>query len=127
MKIVVSDKIAKPASKYAPGVVHALRGERLVVSGQLGVRPDGAAESGLEAQMRRAWLNVFGVMEAGGFGKRHLLRATIYVTVPGAVALYRKIRDELLDGHLCANTYIEVSGLAAPEFLVEIEAEAVKE
>ena len=41
--------------------------------------------------------------------------------------VYRRVRDKMLEGHLCANTYIEISALAAPEFLVEIEAEAVKE
>ena len=66
-------------------------------------------------------------MRAGGFERQHLIRATIYVTVPGQVAVYRRVRDKMLEGHLCANTYIEISALAAPEFLVEIEAEAVKE
>ena len=77
--------------------------------------------------MKRAWSNVFAVMAAGGFVKENLLRATIYVTLPGQVALYREVRDKMLTGHLCANTYIEISALAAPEFLVEIEAEAVRE
>ena len=99
----------------------------MVISGQLGIRPDGTLEEGLEAQMERAWNNVFGVMVAAGFDKTHLIRATIYVTLPGQVSLYRMVRDKLLDGHLCANTYLEISALASPEFLVEIEAEAVKE
>jgi enamine deaminase RidA (YjgF/YER057c/UK114 family) len=99
----------------------------MVISGQLGLRPDGSLEDGLEAQMERAWRNLFGVMAAAGFEPGHLIRATIYVTVPGQVAVYRRIRDRLFDGHLCANTYIEIAGLAAPEFLVEIEGEAVRE
>ena len=127
MKIIAPDNVVKPASNYAQGVVHTAAAERLVISGQLGLRPDGSLEDGLEAQMERAWNNLFGVMTAAGFDRKHLLRATIYVTVPGQVAVYRRIRDKLLDGHLCANTYIEISGLAAPEFLVEIEAEAVKD
>jgi len=127
MKTIAPDNVVKPASNYAQGVVHAAAAERLVISGQLGLRPDGTLEDGLEAQMERAWNNVFGVMAAAGFEREHLLRATIYVTVPGQVAVYRRIRDQLLDGHLCANTYIEISGLAAPGFLVEIEAEAVKD
>lgn len=126
MKIISTENVVKPASNYAQGVVHSMAAERIVISGQLGVRPNGMTETGLEAQMKQAWLNVFGIMEAAGFETWHLLRAVIYVTVPGQVALYRDIRDTMLDGHLCANTYIEVSGLAAPEFLVEIEAEAVK-
>lgn len=127
MKIVNPDDVVKPASNYAQGIVHAAGAERIVVSGQLGVRPDGTIEDGLEPQMERAWSNVFGVMRAGGFAREHLIRATIYVTVPGQVAVYRRVRDKMLEGHLCANTYIEISALAAPDFLVEIEAEAVKE
>ncbi|MCG8693713.1 MAG: RidA family protein [Minwuiales bacterium] len=126
MKILNPDTVIKPASNYAQGVVHAANAERIVISGQLGLRPDGTLEDGLEAQMERAWSNVFGVMAAGGFDVKHLVRATIYVTVPGQVMVYRKVRDKMLDGHLCANTYLEISALAAPEFLVEIEAEAVK-
>ncbi|MDJ0948274.1 MAG: Rid family hydrolase [Alphaproteobacteria bacterium] len=127
MRIVNPDNVIKPLSNYAQGVVHATGGERIVISGQLGVRADGTVENGLEAQMERAWSNVFGVMAAAGFEKKHLVRATIYGTVPGQVDVYRKVRDEVLDGHVCANTYLEISALTAPEFLVEIEAEAVKE
>lgn len=127
MKTVNPDDVVKPASSYVQGVIHSAAAERIVISGQLGLRPDGTLEEGLEAQMERAWSNIFGVMSAGGFARGNLLRATIYVTLPGQVALYRKVRDKMLAGHLCANTYIEISALAAPEFLVEIEAEAVKE
>lgn len=127
MRALNPDGVVKPASNYAQGVVHSAAAERIVISGQLGVLPDGTVLDGVEAQMEQAWKNVFGVMQGGGFELRHLIRATIYVTVPGQVATYRKVRDKMLDGHLCANTYIEISALAAPEFLVEIEAEAVKE
>ncbi|MGI9381931.1 MAG: RidA family protein, partial [Methyloligellaceae bacterium] len=118
MKIINPDTVIKPLSSYAQGVVHAAGAERIVISGQLGLRPDGTLEDGLEAQMERAWTNVFGVMAGGGFEIEHLLRATVYVTVPGQVQVYRKVRDTMLDGHLCANTYLEISALAAPEFLV---------
>ncbi len=127
MKLLNPDDIVKPASNYVQAVVHAATAERIVISGQLGLRPDGTLEDGLEAQMERAWSNLIGVMAAAGFAREQLIRATIYVTVPGQVELYRKVRDRALDGHRCANTYLEISGLAAPEFLVEIEGEAVRE
>ncbi len=127
MRTINPDNIVKPASNYAQAVVHSSTGERLVISGQLGLRPDGTLEEGLEAQMERAWGNVFGILVAAGFDKTHLIRATIYVTLPGQATLYRKVRDKLLNGHICANTYLEISALASPEFLVEIEAEAIKE
>ena len=127
MKFLNPDGVVKPASNYVQAVVHKAAAERIVISGQLGLRPDGSLEQGLEAQMRRAWSNLFAVMRAAGFEREDLIRATIYVTEPGQVALYRKVRDEMLDGHRCANTYLEISGLAAPEFVVEIEGEAVRE
>lgn len=127
MKSLNPDDIVKPASNYVQAVVHAATAERIVISGQLGLRPDGTLEDGLEAQMERAWSNLLGVMAAAGFAREQLIRATIYVTVPGQVGLYRKVRDRVLDGHRCVNTYLEISGLAAPEFLVEIEGEAVRE
>ena len=126
MKIINPDTVIKPMSSYAQGVVHAAGGERIVVSGQLGVLPDGTVEEGLEAQMERAWTNVLNVMAAAGFEVTHMTRATIYVTVPGQVLVYRKVRDKMLNGHLCANTYLEIAGLAGPDFLVEIEEEAVR-
>ena len=127
MKILNPDSIVRPASSYAQAVVHNAVAERMVIAGQLGLRPDGSLDDGLEAQMERAWKNIFTLLEVGGFTREQLVRATIYVTVPGQVAIYRQVRDRMLAGHLCANTYIEISALASPEFLVEIEAEAVRE
>ncbi len=127
MQFLNPDNVVKPASNYVQAVVHTAAARRIVISGQLGLRPDGTLEDGLEAQMERAWSNLFGVLQAGGFARTDLIRATIYVTVPGSVSLYREVRDRMLDGHRCANTYLEISALAAPEFLVEIEAEAVSE
>jgi len=127
MKVINPDTIVRPASKYAQAVVHAAAAQRIVISGQIGLRPDGTVEDGLEAQMERAWSNIFAILSEAGFAKTDIVRATIYVTQPGKVGVYRAVRDRMLEGHLCANTYLEIAGLASPEFLVEIEAEAVKE
>lgn len=127
MRIVDPSTTYKAPSAYTQAVVHGAAAERIVVSGQLGLKPDGTVEEGLENQMVRAFQNVFAVMAEAGFERRHLIRAIIYCTVPGSVAVYRAVRDRMLDGHLCANTYIEISGLASKDHLVEIEAEAVRE
>ncbi len=120
------DTVVKPASKYAQAVVHSATAERITISGQLGIRPDGTVEKTLEAQMEQAWANLFAIMTAAGFEKRHLIKATVFVTVPDAVTLYRTVRDRVMDGHTCASTFLQISGLASPQFQVEIEGEAVK-
>jgi enamine deaminase RidA (YjgF/YER057c/UK114 family) len=119
------DGAPKPASNYAQGVVHSASAKRLVVSGQIGVTVDGSIVPGMEGQLRQAWANLFAVMAGGNFEKKHLIRTTIYVTSAGQVALSRKVRDEVMDGVLAASTYIQVAGLASPDFLCEIEGEAV--
>ena len=119
--------VIAPASRYSQAVEHRLGGRRLVISGQLGLRPDGTLAEGLEAQMEVAWDNLVAILRDAGMGVNDLVKVTVYVTVPGSVGPFRTIRDAKLAGHAPACTYLEIAGLARPEFLVEIEGEAVKE
>ena len=125
MRLFNPETTARPASKYSHGALVPAGGRRLLVAGQVGVRPDGALEEGFEAQSRRAWANLFAVVEAAGMKKTDLCRVTVYVTRPDVTAAYRAIRDEVMEGHMPPMTYIVVAGLAAPGMLVEIEGEAV--
>lgn len=127
MQRINPNTVAKPASNYSHGIVHKAGAERLVISGQVGLQLDGTMAEGVEAQAEQAWRNLLAIIEAAGFQREHLVRVTTYVTVPGQVAICRAVRDRMLEGHNCANTYLEIAGLAAPSWLVEIEAEAVKE
>jgi 2-iminobutanoate/2-iminopropanoate deaminase len=127
MKTINPDTIVKPASAYAQGILlPPTSGARLIISGQVGVAPDGKLEVGTRAQMIRCWSNLIAVLTAAGFEIKHLVKVTVFVTEPGQTAMYRQLRDEMLQGHLCAATYVQVAGLASPDFTVEIEAEAVK-
>jgi 2-iminobutanoate/2-iminopropanoate deaminase len=127
MEALNPDTVVKPASAYAQAVLlPPTAGQRLVISGQIGMTPDGRIETGMRAQMERTWSNLLAVLAAGGFEVRHIVKVTTFVTEPGQTALYREIRDRSMQGHLCAATYLQVAGLASPDLLVEIEAEAVK-
>lgn len=124
MKEINPTDIAQPQSNYCHGVETSGAARRLAISGQVAARPDGSTPEGLRAQLELCWDNVFAVCRAAGMEPRNLVRATVYVTVPGSAALHREVRDAKLGGHRLANTYLEVSGLAAEKFLCEIEAEA---
>jgi 2-iminobutanoate/2-iminopropanoate deaminase len=127
MKPINPDTIVKPASAYAQGVLlPPLAGQRLIISGQVGVTPDGKTEVGMRQQMERTWTNLLTVLITAGFEIKHLVKVTTFVTEAGQTGLYREIRDKAMQGHMCAATYLQVAGLASPDFLVEIEAEAVK-
>jgi enamine deaminase RidA (YjgF/YER057c/UK114 family) len=119
--------LAPPASRFSHGVEHRLAVRRLLISGQVGVRPDGSVPEGLEAQTELALDNLIAVLGEAGMEIADLVKMTTYVTVPGAVATFRRVRDRRFSGHAPASTYLEVAGLASPRFLVEIEGEAVKE
>lgn len=119
--------IAPPGSRYAHGIVHSARARRLVISGQVGVGLDGLPLEGLRAQFEQAWDNIEAILKEAGMVVTDLVRITVYTTVPGSAGLHRSIRERRLGGHLTAATYLEVAGLAHPDYLVEIEAEAVCE
>lgn len=119
--------MAPPASRYAHGIVHSARARRLIVSGQIGVRPDGSVPETLAEQIDCAFDNVFAVIAEAGMTPTDLVRINAYCTLPRSVGIYRSVRDRKLQGHLVAATYIEIAGLADPKYLFEIEAEAVFE
>jgi 2-iminobutanoate/2-iminopropanoate deaminase len=120
-------RIAPPGSRYSQGVAHSARAHRLLVSGQVGVRPDGSIAEGLEEQMEVAWDNLIEVLREGGMGVSDLVKIVTFCTVPGSVAAARRMRVKKLGQHAPASTYLEVAGLASPEFLFEVEGEAVSE
>jgi enamine deaminase RidA (YjgF/YER057c/UK114 family) len=119
--------VAAPNSQYSHGVEHSLGGRRLVISGQVGLRKDGTLAEGVEAQLAQCWDNLIEILHAAGMEITDLVRATIFVTAPNAIAVSRRIREQKLKGHAPASTFLQVAGLARPDFLAEIEGEAVRE
>jgi enamine deaminase RidA (YjgF/YER057c/UK114 family) len=77
------DTVPKPASAYVQAVLHSAGAKRLVISGQVGITAEGKLLDGMEAQLRQCWVNLFAVMKAAGFEKRHLVKSVIYVTRAG--------------------------------------------
>ena len=115
----------EPQSNYSQGMVHQAGTERLVISGQVGVRSDGSIAEGLEAQMQQTWDNFLAVLAEAGFDTADVVKVTLFTTVP-ALQEFRRGREQALAGHAPAATYVQVVGLADPNFMVEIEGEAVR-
>lgn len=82
---------------------------------------------GLEAQMLAAWDNILAILKEAGMTVSDLVKVCVFVTVPHSVATHRAVLARVLGGHAPAVNYMEVVGLAQPDFLVSIEAEAVSE
>jgi 2-iminobutanoate/2-iminopropanoate deaminase len=120
--------IAAPASRYSHCVEVTGAARWLYISGQVGVTPDGAVRDGVSAQLDQCFANIDAALHAAKMTKENLVKLTIYVAVGGADSLtaYRTRRDHWLGthGHAPAGTYVVVSELASPKFLVEVEAVA---
>ena len=126
-RVINPRQIAKPPSRHSHGIVHNSRAHRLVISGQVGIRPDGTIADGLEGQLLAAWDNIAAILKEAGMTMSDLLKVCVFVTEPGSVRTHRLVLERVLGGHAPVVNYLEVSGLAQPEFLVAIEAEAVSE
>lgn len=123
-----SPAIAPNAPPVLGANAHIIRNgaERLIVTGQIGIRPDGTLERGLRAQLERAFANLLMVCKVAGFKTADLVKISVMVTETGRVLLFREVRDKALGGHRCPSSYVQVAGLSSPTLLCEIEAEAVK-
>lgn len=109
---------------------NALRGaERLVIcAGQTSSDADGAPvhAGDMRAQVAQALDNLETVLGQAGLGRGDVVRLTYYVTDVEAFFGARDVLAERFQATGCrpASTLLQVSALAFPEFLVEIEATA---
>jgi enamine deaminase RidA (YjgF/YER057c/UK114 family) len=118
------DGVFPPGSRYSHAALVKGGGRRLVVSGQVGLTPEGRLDHDGEAQMVQALANLRTILSAHGMGPKDVLKVTVLLTDRELVPLWREVRDAFFDGHAPASTLIVVAGLADPRFLVEVEAEA---
>jgi len=99
----------------------------LYIAGQVAYGDNGsAAHAGdFKAQARAALQAVKAQVEAGGGTMANIVKINTYVTDMRNRPEYAKLRSEFFGPKAPASTMVAISALAAPEFLIEIEAIAV--
>lgn len=115
----------QPQSRYSQAVLVEGEGRRLVLAGQVGLRPDGTLVADPAGQIDQALANIGALLAAHGMGVADIVRMTVFLTDPALTPEWRRRRDAFLAGHAPASTLLIVAGLASPDFKVEVEAEAV--
>ena len=101
--------------------------EWLAIAGQVGMDSDGKTASSVREQSEQAFRNIVACLEANGMGKEDLVKLTVYLTDARFVADYRTARSAVIGDEIQpTSTLVIVSGLATPDFLVEVEAWAAK-
>jgi enamine deaminase RidA (YjgF/YER057c/UK114 family) len=98
----------------------------LIISGQFGVAPDGRLATDFASQCEQAIDNVEALLTASEMTASNIAKLTYYVTSASNFSELVAIRQKRWAREPApAVTAIVVSGLARPEYLVEIEAMAV--
>jgi 2-iminobutanoate/2-iminopropanoate deaminase len=114
---------------YEPfNIAQAYRaGDFIFVSGQAALDLDGniVGQDDFDAQAVQAFENLQAVLTAGGSGINKLIKVNIYVTDMANFESVVAIRERYFSPPWPADTLVEVSALALPELMIEIEGVAL--
>jgi 2-iminobutanoate/2-iminopropanoate deaminase len=118
----INPAFTKARDIYADGAEIA-RGQRVLhLSGQVGIRPDGTTSPDFAEQCDQALINLHAVLKAAAMSPEHVVKLTCFVVEQQPLAGLYDARRRYLPNVAPASTTVIVQGLAAPEWLIEIEA-----
>lgn len=121
-------QVVATGTRWEPviGYSRAVRaGNWIAVTGTIGLKPDGTCPPAASDQMRQALEIVIAAVEALGGQRTDILRTRIYVTDILLWEEIGRVHAEVLGDIRPATTMVEVSALADPAAMVEVEADAV--
>lgn len=124
--------INPPSLPTIPGysqVVTVQGGDLVFIAGQVSLDASGAVVGvdDFAAQATQTFQNLMAALAAAGASANNLIKLTTFVTDVSQIAAFRAVRDRFLDSsHLPASTLVQVSQLFRKEFLIEVEAIAVR-
>lgn len=128
-KYVVSpDTVWDPGAQLLSQCVVVENSARtLYLSGQTAITADGRFEGidDIEAQIRLSFENIRLILDAAGGTIDNVVKLTVYFVDLSRLDTYTSILGELFPETRPAQTVVEVSRLAMPELLIEIDAVAV--
>lgn len=125
-EFVNPSNVHAPVGSYSHTVTVPPGTELLFISGQVGMRPDGSVPASFPEQADVVFENIRSCLAAHGLGMEAVVKLTSFL-MPGLdVQIMREIRQRHFGEHRPASTAVYVPQLVSPDFLLEIEAVAVK-
>lgn len=103
-------------------------GDTVYLRGQVGLDPDTNESVGIgdaEAQTEQAMANIRMLLEESGSRMEHLVKLTVYLIDPRYREVVYRTIGRWTQGVHPVSTGLIVSGLARPEWVVEVDAIAV--
>ena len=120
------DTVRSPGVNYHHSVEVPAGSRMLYVAGQTGLADDDTVPPDIESQSKIAFSNINKILEASGFGLDDVVFMKSFLTRREDREGYQKVRSTMWGDIKPASTFLLVSGLARPEFLVEVEVVAAK-
>jgi 2-iminobutanoate/2-iminopropanoate deaminase len=117
----------RPEVEKAYGYTHAVKvGDSIKISGAVSMDGEGAATAvgDMEQQMKNAYADLGAVLAHFGCTFDDVIVENIFTTDMAAFFAAASYRNTIYTKHFPTGSWLEVKGLALPEFMIEIEMEA---
>jgi enamine deaminase RidA (YjgF/YER057c/UK114 family) len=119
----------RPEVEKAYGYTHAVKiGSHIKISGAVSMDAAGTptAVGDLEQQMKNAYADLDTVLKHYGCTFDDVIVEDVFTTNMAKFLEVASYRNTIYTKHFPTGTWLEVKGLALPEFMIEIEMEAHK-
>jgi 2-iminobutanoate/2-iminopropanoate deaminase len=117
----------RPAVETAYGYTHAVKiGDYIKISGAVSMDAEGTptALGDLDQQMKNAYADLDTVLKHYGCTFDDVIVEDVFTTDMAKFLEVASYRNTIYTKHFPTGTWLEVKGLALPEFMIEIELEA---
>ena len=125
-EFVNPSNVHAPVGSYSHTVTVPPGTELLFISGQVGMRPDGSLPASFAEQAEVVFENIRSCLAAHGLGMEAVVKLTSFLMPGTDVRIMREIRQRHFGEHRPASTAVFVPQLVSLDFLLEVEAVAVK-
>jgi 2-iminobutanoate/2-iminopropanoate deaminase len=125
-RVIQPRSVSDPRPRYSQGILTE-GGKLLFVAGQTASDKDGnvIGRGDIEAQTRQVFKNLSAVLEEAGGSLDNLVMTTTYITGRQYREGYNRVRTEQYKASAPTSTLVIVTGLANPDYLIEISGIAV--
>jgi 2-iminobutanoate/2-iminopropanoate deaminase len=125
-KVIQPKSLSDPRPRYSQGIL-ADGGKLLFIAGQTASDKEGnvVGKGDIEAQTHQVFKNLIAVLEEAGGSLDNLVMTTTYITDRKYREGYNRVRMQYYKTNSPTSTLVIITGLAHPDYLIEINGIAV--
>ncbi|TMA07946.1 MAG: RidA family protein [Deltaproteobacteria bacterium] len=125
-KVIQPKELSDPRPRYSQGIL-AEGGKLLFIAGQTASDKEGnvVGKGDIEAQTHQVFKNLSAVLKDVGGSLDNLVMTTTYITDRKYREGYNRVRQQYYKKNSPTSTLVIVTGLANPDYLIEINGIAV--